>query len=359
MATHTSTNEDGTDESAALDSIGHPSAVVGKRVQWLLIGGFGVMAGLGVYVSLVQPSMLQTLSLMLIFGLFAIGFDFAFGFSGMHSFGHAAMFGGGGYVTAYVLKEITTIAPVVLLMATVTGVVLALLLGFLGSQTEGIYFAMVTLASAQVIYVLVLQDALAPILGRDSITGGDNGIFGIPQMTIPGLDLGESMLQFYLFTLVLAAAGALLLFRIANSRFGSVLRAIQQNEERVTHLGYDVRKYKLIGFAISGGISGLAGGLLVSLQGIAHPGSLLNWVVSGDVIFMTLLGGMGTLWGPMLGAGLYVYIRESLHWFPQWRLLLAGIFLVVIIFFPAGLAGVLRSADSLYAWLKNKLFDRE
>lgn len=358
MDANRSTDADASGESDAPEAVGRSVDVVGKQVRRLMILAFIGLVVVGVYAARFQPSLLQTLVLILVFVLFAVAFDFAFGFSGMYSFGHAAMFGVGGYTTGYLLKEVSTMAPVVLFAAIVAGLVMALLIGVIGARTTGIYFAMVTLAFAQIVYILAIQDVPADLLGIETVTGGDNGMFGIPSMTVPGLDVANSTFHFYLFALVLVAASTALVVRIANSRFGSVLRAIQQNEGRVTHLGYNVGRYKLAGFAISGGLSGLAGGLLVAFQGIAHPDPLLNWLVSGDIIFMTILGGLGTLWGPMVGAGLYIYIEESLYWFPHWRLLLAGIIVGVIIFFPDGLAGILRSAGTGLHRLRERLFER-
>lgn len=353
-----STDEDAPTEADNLESTVQSADVVGSHVRRLLLLAFVGLMSLGVYMAQIQPSMLQTLVMILVFALFAIAFDFAFGFSGMYSFGHAAMFGIGGYATGYLLKEVTTSGPVVLFAAIIAGVLMALLIGIIGAKTTGIYFAMITLAFAQIVYILTIQDVLADLLGHESITGGDNGLFGIPSMTVPGLDIANSMLEFYLFALILVSASTVLILRIANSQFGSVLRAIQQNEMRVTHLGYNVGRYKLAGFGISGGFSGLAGGLLVAFQGIAHPNTLLHWLVSGDIIFMAILGGVGTLWGPMLGAGLYVYFEESLYWFPHWRLLLAAIIVGVIIFFPDGLAGILRSGGAALVRLRDRFLQR-
>ncbi|ADJ16490.1 branched-chain amino acid ABC transporter permease [Halalkalicoccus jeotgali] len=288
-----------------------------------------------------EPFWLNLLTRMLVFALLALSLDFVFGYAGLLSFGHAAMFGAGGYAAAILVREVTSNALVVLPLAALSGVVVAGFIGWFSVRAKGIYFAMLTLAFAQMFYVIVFTDLPARLLGAEAITGGDDGLFGIPLYEAVGIDFTSRLLYFYL-ALVLVMLSFALLVRVANSPFGRTLQGIRENEERMRFLGYNVRRYKLVAFSISGGFAGLAGGLYVPFQSVAQPG-LLHWTISGELVVMLLLGGMGTLWGPMLGGAFVIYLEERLAEFATWEIILGSVFVIVVIFAPQGLAGTIVS----------------
>ncbi|MDJ1433293.1 branched-chain amino acid ABC transporter permease [Halostagnicola sp. A-GB9-2] len=315
--------------------------LLSSQGRFALLVSIAVLAVAAPIVQMIHPFWLNLMVRMMIFALLALSLDFVFGYAGLLSFGHAAMFGAGGYAAAIVITEVTPHALVVLPIAVVAGVVIAALIGWLSVRARGIYFAMLTLAFAQMFYVVAFTDLPATILDRGSVTGGDNGLYGIGMYELFGIDFTSTLMYFYL-TLGLVALSLAIIIRLANSQFGRVLQGIRENEERIEFIGYDVQRYKVVGFAISGGFAGLAGGLYVPFQSVAHPG-LLHWMISGELIVMLLLGGMGTLWGPMLGAGLVVLLEEQLAGFASWEIILGGIFVGVVIFAPRGLAGILIS----------------
>lgn len=289
----------------------------------------------------VAPFLLFLLTEVMIFALLALALDFVFGYTGLPSFGHAAMFGSGGYAAAFLLVGVTQ-NPLVVLPATfLVGMAVAAVIGVLSVRSRGVYFAMLTLAFAQVLYIIAFNDLPAVALGVESVTRGDNGIYGFPGYTLFGVDLGARFIYYYV-TLAISAGSIALLLRLANSPFGRVIQGIRENEDRIEALGYDMNRYKVVAFTLSGGFTGLAGGLFVPLQTIVHP-SLLDWTLSGELIVMVLLGGMGSLWGPMLGAVLVVLLEESISGVEGWRLVLGTVFIVTVIFAPEGIAGILRS----------------
>jgi branched-chain amino acid transport system permease protein len=288
-----------------------------------------------------EPFWLNMLVRMMIFALLALSLDFIFGYAGLLSFGHAAMFGAGGYAAAMIITDVTANALVVLPIAMLVGAVVAGVIGWFSVRARGIYFAMLTLAFAQMFYVIAFTDLPATVFGVESFTGGDNGLFGIQRYETFGIDFTSTLLYFYL-TLATVALSFVALLRLSNSPFGRVLQGIRENEERVQFLGYNVQRYKVLGFALSGAFAGLAGGLYVPFQSVSHPG-LLHWMISGELVVMLLLGGLGTLWGPMLGAGLVIFLEEQLAGFASWEIILGGIFVVVVIFAPQGLAGAITS----------------
>lgn len=306
-----------------------------------LVAGILVLAAVAPVVQSIQPFWLNLLVRMLTFALLALSLDFIFGYAGLLSFGHAAMYGAGGYAAALLVTEVTPNALVVLPAAIVVGVVTAAVIGWLSVRARGIYFAMLTLAFAQMLYVVAFTDLPATIAGAETITGGDNGLYGIQVYELLGLDLRDRLVYYYL-TLGLVALSLAGLVRLANSPFGRVLQGIRENEERIEFIGYDVQRYKVIAFAISGGFAALAGALYVPFQSVANPG-LLHWTVSGELVVMVLLGGMGTFWGPMLGAGLVVLLEDRLGGVASWEVILGGLFVLVVIFAPRGLAGMIVS----------------
>lgn len=307
------------------------------RLALLII--IGMLTLLGPIAAIFEPFWLYVLVQILVFALLTLSLDFVFGYAGLLSFGHAAMFGTGGYAAALLITEVTPNALVVLPAAMLTGIVVAAVIGWFSVRAKGIYFAMLTLAFAQMFYVVAFADLPAAVAGVGSVTGGDNGIHGIQLYELFWIDL-SARINYYFLTLAIVAASLAILIRVANSPFGRVLQGIRENEERIEFIGYDVQRYKIIGFAISGGFAGLAGGLHVPFQSVANP-QLLHWTVSGELIVMLLLGGMGTLWGPMLGAAAVIVLEELLAGVATWEVILGAIFVVVVIFAPRGLAGVI------------------
>ncbi len=301
------------------------------------------LALVGPIAAVLEPFWLYVLVQILVFALLALSLDFVFGYAGLLSFGHAAMFGAGGYTSALLVSELTPNALVVLPLSMLAGVVVAAVIGWFSIRAKGIYFAMLTLAFAQMFYIIAFTDLPATVVGAESITGGDNGIYGIQLYDLFVIDL-SARINYYFMTLALVVASLATLVRIANSPFGRVLQGIRENEERIEFIGYDVRRYKVIGFAISGGFAGLAGGLNDPFQSVVGP-QMLHWTVSGELIVMLLLGGMGTLWGPMLGAAAVVILEESLAGIATWEIILGAVFVVVVIFAPRGLAGLLAAAS--------------
>lgn len=287
------------------------------------------------------PFLVFLLTRVLIFALLALSLDFVFGYSGLPSFGHAAMFGTGGFAAALLLSNGTRSLVIVLPTTFLIGLLTAVGIGWLSVRSRGIYFAMLTLAFAQVLYIIAFNDLLATIIGVPNVTGGDNGIVGIPGYRVAGIDLDGTLVYYYL-VLALTAGSVALLLRIANSPFGRVIQGIRENEDRIDTLGYNVSRYKVIAFSLSGGFAGLAGGLWVPLQTLAHP-QILHWQLSGELIVMVLLGGMGTLWGPMFGAALVVVMEDFLSSIIGWRVILGSLFVIVVIFAPKGLAGITRT----------------
>lgn len=310
----------------------------GRRI--LLSVGVGLVA-VAPILRAVEPFFLFLLTEIFIFVLLALALDFVFGYSGLPSFGHAAMFGSGGYAAALLLVGGTQNPVIVLPVTFLVGVLVAAVIGWLSVRSRGVYFAMLTLAFAQVLFIIAFNDLPAAVLGVESVTRGDNGIYGLPRFALAGLDF-SSRLTYYFLTLALTGGSIALLLRLANSPFGRVIQGIRENEDRIEALGYDLTRYKVVAFSISGGFTGLAGGLFIPLQTIAHP-SQLNWIVSGELIVMVLLGGMGSLWGPMVGAAVVVLLEDLLSGIEGWRLVLGTLFVAVVIFAPEGIAGVLRS----------------
>lgn len=290
------------------------------------------------FVNAVQPFLLNVLIRIFVFALLVLSLDFVFGYCGLPSFGHAAMFGTGGYAVAFLLMEYTRNVLVNLAVAVLVGFVVAAAMGWLSVRAHGLYFAFLTLAFSQMIYVVTFQDIPADLLGAASVTGGDNGLVGLPLYEVPGVNLFDP-LNYYYFALLLLVGSTAAIVRLANSPFGTVLRGIHENEARMTALGYDVRRYKVLAFAISGGFAGLAGAVFAPYQSLVHPQNL-HWLLSGNLIIWSLVGGLGTLWGPMIAAGAITYLEYSISGIQGWLIVIGLVYIVVILFARDGLAGV-------------------
>jgi branched-chain amino acid transport system permease protein len=271
------------------------------------------------------------------YGLFALGFNLLYGYTGLLSFGHAAYFGLGAYGTGIALAKLQFGS---LWTALAAGVAFAVLGGFVAGffclRRRGIYFAMLTLAFAQMLYFIAFHLA--------DWTGGDDGLRGIPlhPLALPGLTLSlRDPLTFYYFVFVLVLLAVALLKRILDSPFGAVLQAIRENSDRATACGYDINRTKHLSFVFSALFTGLAGAL-EALRLTVVPVDSLYWSTSGQVVIMTLLGGAGTFFGPFVGALTYVVLEERLSRVIEWwPIVIGAIFMAFVLFLPRGIWGTL------------------
>jgi len=277
---------------------------------------------------------------VLCFALFACAFNLLIGYVGLVSFGHALYFGWAGYLSAYAAKTWHFPPEVAILTGTATAAVLGIIAGGVAIRRQGIYFAMITLALAQMMYFFAL---------RAPFTGGEDGIQSVPRGRLFGyFDLSNEMTM-YFFVLVVVLAAFLSIYRIINSPFGEVLKAIRENEQRTISLGYNTDRYKLIVFVLSATLAGLAGSLKALVFQLASLTDV-HWTMSGDVLLMTLLGGLGTVFGPVVGAFAVIAMQNYLAPFGQWVLVIQGvIFVVCVLMFRRGIIG------ELAAWLRVRL----
>ena len=239
---------------------------------------------------------------LLCFALFAVAFNLLLGYTGLLSFGHAAFLGGAAYICGYAIKDVGATPEIGLLAGTASGALLGLVMGWFTIRRQGIYATMITLALAQMLFFACLQ---APF------TGGEDGLQGVPRGKLFGLlDLQSDLVMYYV-TVVIATAAFLLIVRTIHSPFGQVLKGIKENEARATSLGYDTNRFKLLAFVISAAIAGLAGSLKTLVLGFATL-SDVHWTASGHVVLMTLVGGLGTLSGPLVGSAVVVLLENKL-----------------------------------------------
>jgi len=267
---------------------------------------------------------------VLCFALFACAFNLLIGYVGLLSFGHAAYFGMGAYVTAWTIKNWGVSAEIAVLLGAATGGALGAGLGWLAIRRAGIYFAMITLALAQMVYFFCLQ---APF------TGGEDGIQQVPRGTLFGIVSLQSDMAIYWFVAAVFLAGFLLIHRIIHSPFGQVLKAIRENEPRATSLGYRTDDYKLIAFILSTALAGAAGGTKALVFGIATLTDV-HYSMSGDIVLMTLLGGLGTVFGPVVGALTMTTMWTYLAGYGAWVTVIQGvIFVICVLFFRRGILG--------------------
>jgi len=343
------------------------------------------------------PDLMQR---FVIFGIFAIGFNILFGLTGYLSFGHAAFLGAGSYAGVWMLKLLTINVIPAIIMSTIVAGIFSLLIGYISLRRSGIYFSILTLAFAQMSFALAAS-VLTPITGGETglqtalndpriLDGGGAGTGNIPAPSLFGIKMGDSIqvpmgdwlwtfnAGYYLCAFILFIAFYIAI-RIFRSPFGMMLKAVKSNNERLRYTGISPRPYTLAAFVISGMYAGLAGGLMVSMDPLAGA-ERMQWTASGEVVLMTILGGVGTLIGPVLGAGLIKYfenifskINDNLlhQWFAfmpdgmedfmvtiihpfvgkGWHLTLGLMFMLIVIFMPGGLIGGLNS-------LFNRVFRR-
>jgi len=266
----------------------------------------------------------------LCFALFACAFNLLIGYVGLLSFGHALYFGWASYISAHAAKVWGLPPELAILCGTATAAFLGLVAGSLAIRRQGIYFAMITLALAQMMYFVAL---------RMKFTGGEDGIQAVPRGTLFGLfDLRNDMTM-YVFVLVIFLAGTLLIHRIIHSPFGEVLKAIRENETRAISLGYKTDRYKLLAFVLSATLAGVAGSTKAILLQIASLTDV-NWPMSGEVVLMSLVGGLGTIFGPVVGSFVILAMQYKLAFMGEWVLVIQGvIFVACVLLFRRGLIG--------------------
>jgi branched-chain amino acid transport system permease protein len=296
---------------------------------------------LGILALVAAPFVVYPIFLMkmLCFALFACAFNLLLGYTGLLSFGHAAFFGGAAYFTAHAVKVWGWPPEAAILIGVVGAALLGLVIGFFAIRRQGIYFAMITLALSQMFFFFCVQS---------KFTSGEDGIQGVPRGILFGfIDLNQP-LAMYFFVLAVFLLGVFAIWRIVNSPFGMILRSIRENERRAISLGYSVANYKLAAFVMSAALAGLAG----SVKALVFQFATLTdvaWQMSGEVILMTLLGGIGTMVGPAVGAGLVVSLENTLATseFPV-TIATGLIFMVCVLIFRRGIVG------EIYARILNR-----
>lgn len=266
----------------------------------------------------------------LCFALFACAFNLLIGYGGLLSFGHAMFLGTAGYVSGHALKEWGVSPEIGILIGTLAAAALSVITGLVAIRRQGIYFAMITLALSQLLFFIYLQTPF---------THGEDGIQGIPQGRMFGVfDLSQPITLYYV-VLAIFLLGFLLIYRAVNSPFGEVLKSIRENEQRAISLGYKTDQYKLLAYILSGTLAGLAGAVKVF---VAQNASLtdVHWTMSGEVVLMTLVGGLGTVFGPVVGAFVIIAMQQYLAGFGQWVTVIQGvIFVICVLTFRRGIVG--------------------
>lgn len=287
----------------------------------------GLIAPFAVY-----PTFLMKI---LCYGLFACAFNLLLGFAGLLSFGHAAFLGTAGYVCGLMVRDLGVTPEVGILAGTVSAGLLGWLFGWLAIKRTGIYFAMITLALAQMVFFLAIQIRA---------TGGEDGLQGVPRGNLFGvIDLSNNLAMYYL-VFAIFCLGFFIIYRTIHSPFGQILKAIRENEPRAISLGYDVSKFKLIAFVISAALAGTAGATKTLVFQLASL-SDVHWHASGEVVLMTLLGGLGTILGPLVGAATIVALQTQLaDSVGSWVTVIMGaIFVLCVLSFRRGIVGELQA----------------
>lgn len=299
------------------------------RHQWLAFALMFAFFAIAPY--FIYPVFLMK---VMCFALFACAFNLLLGFGGLLSFGHAMFFGTAGYAAAHAAKVWGLTPELSVVFSTLCATLLAWVVGLLAIRRQGIYFAMITLALSQMVYFVYLQMPF---------TGGEDGIQAVPQGRLFGLfDLTDSAAM-YMFVLGVFVLGFALVWRIVHSPFGQVLKAIRENEQRALSLGYDTDRFKLIAFVLSGLVAGMAGGTKALVFQLASLTDV-HWTMSGEVVLMTLVGGLGTLFGPVVGAAVIVTMQNYLAQLGSWVTVVQGlIFVVCVMLFRKGVIGEIAS----------------
>jgi branched-chain amino acid transport system permease protein len=300
------------------------------KMDLLRIGG---VAALFAVLPLVLPRVGSSVPVgteIMIWGIFATGYNILLGGTGILSFGHAAFFGLSGYATGILLLRAKMPLVAVIPLALAASLVAAFVIGALIIRKRGIYFAMLTIAFGQMFYFIASQ--------WNSVTGGQDGLTGFKRSDFLGVDIRPEIRYFY-FVLLFFVLTLVLVRALMNSSIGTTLVAIRENLHRAEFLGIDVKKYQHFAFVVSGTFSGLAGILYVLLLNFAFP-ELLYWKTSGDAVLMSVIGGMGAFFGPLVGAGVFVFLRDMISTLTHhWALPLGAIFVTFVLFFQKGILG--------------------
>ena len=303
-------------------------------MRWSLLLGLAVGALL-IAAPFGLPLFAMTLlTELVILGLFAMSLDLMVGYTNLVSFGHAAAYGFGAYASGYMLLHSSLPLPYVVLLAMILTGVLAIAVGWVCTLATGVSFSMLTLAFAQLLYAIAFK--------WTSVTGGSDGLAGIPRRPGPlGLDALATKTGFYYFALACLIGAFLFARALVTSPFGAVLRGIRENEAKTAALGYNIRSYKIAVVAISYALGGLAGALYAPFAGFANT-ELLFWLFSGQVLIMVIVGGSGTLIGPILGAVFFMLLEHVLSSYTEaWAMFFGLIFIAFVLFAPQGIWGLL------------------
>ena len=320
-----------TDTVSATGSMRNPSPTKAARLTRITYLALLVLALVAPYIGLYPVLVMK----LLCFALFACAFNLLLGFTGLLSFGHAAFFGSAAYITGWFVKSQNWTPELAILAGTVGAGLIGLAVGAVAIRRQGIYFAMITLAIAQMVYFVCLQA---------KFTGGEDGLQGVPRGNLFGvLPLASDAVMYY-FVVAVFVLCFLFISRIVHSPFGQVLKMIRENEARAISLGYEVDRYKLLAFVLSAALAGLAGSLKTLVMGFATL-SDVHWSMSGEVILMTLLGGVGTFFGPVLGSGVVIGLQDMLaDKVGSWVTVIIGvIFVVCVLAFRKGIVGELQA----------------
>jgi branched-chain amino acid transport system permease protein len=307
------------------ETIGTPTSAANSKSEMIALAMMTV-------VLVIAPAVVYPLFLMkaLCFALFACAFNLLIGYVGLLSFGHALFFGWAAYFSAHLLKEVGLTPELAIIVATLGAGALGVVAGLLAIRRQGIYFAMITLALAQMMFFFAVQ---APF------THGEDGIQGVQRGKLLGLIPLGNDITMYFFVLAVFLGAFLLIYRIVYSPFGEVLKAIRENEPRAVSLGYKTERYKLLAFVLSAALSGLAGALKAVVFQLASLTDV-HWTMSGEVVLMTLVGGLGTIFGPVVGAFVIVAMQSYLAGFGQWVTVIQGvIFVACVLLFRRGIVG--------------------
>ena len=303
-----------------------------QKIALAVMAAFFLLAPLALYPIFLMKAMC--------FALFACAFNLLIGFGGLLSFGHAMFLGTAGYATAHAAKVWGFPPEFAILFGTACAALLGLVTGLLAIRRQGIYFAMITLALAQMIYFYYLQAAF---------TGGEDGIQAVPRGRLFGLVDLQNVWAMYGTVFVVFMAGFLLIYRVIHSPFGQVLKAIRENEPRALSLGYDVNRYKMLAYLLSATLAGLAGATKALVFQLASLTDV-HWSMSGEVVLMTLLGGLGTVFGPVIGAFIIITMENYLAQLGAWVTIVQGaIFVLCVLTFRRGVIGELGN------WLRKPL----
>jgi len=303
-------------------------------VSWRL--ALALVAGVALLLPFVVPQYSLTVIVSaLIFSLFAMSLDLMVGYCRLYSFGHAAAYGLGAYCAALILTHLQVPLVIGIALAVLVTVVIAAPIAWICTRSTGVSFAMLTLAFAQLGYAMLFRFR--------ELTGGSDGVVGIPRPPGPfGIDWFQSRIGYYYLVLACLLGSYLACRAIVRSNFGAVLAGIRENEAKTLSLGYNTRAYKATTVVLSYGFGGLAGALYAGFAGYASP-ELFFWLTSGHVLIMVVVGGAGTLVGPMLGALFFVFLEHQLSQVTDlWPLIFGSIFIAFVVFFPQGILGLLR-----------------